>query len=288
MATATAAMILYERGQLLLDSKVAELIPEFGSGDTRRHRVTVQMLLSHCSGLPAHAKLYQMAHDRKQALAAAFELPHAVDPGARVEYSDIGFILLGEILGKIAGEPLDSFCSREIFVPLGMSRTSFNPPEDWKPLIPPTVQDNYFRHRIIQGEVNDENASMLGGVAGHAGLFAPAGDVAAFAECMSRVGAPILKASTIALFTRRQPIPKGTSWALGWDTLSEPSQSGKLFSADSFGHLGYTGTSLWIDPKRRLSVTLLTNRTWPHADSQKIKELRPAFHDAIVEGLENR
>jgi CubicO group peptidase (beta-lactamase class C family) len=142
MATTIAAMILYERGKLDLDSKVSQHLPAFGSSDVRQHRVTLQMLLAHCSGLPAHAKLYQTAKSREQALAAAFGLPLTSDPGTRVEYSDIGFILLGEILGKIAGEPLDSFCSREIFAPLGMSRTAFNPPATWKPLIPPTVEDN--------------------------------------------------------------------------------------------------------------------------------------------------
>ena len=143
-----------------------------------------------------------------------------------------------------------------------------------------------FRKRIIQGEVQDENASVLGGVAGHAGLFATAEDLATFAHVLLQGGSPLVRPETLALFTRRETAPAGTSRALGWDTPSSPSQSGKYFSARSFGHLGYTGTSLWIDPERQLSITLLTNRTWPDCSNKAIKDVRPAFHDAVVEALE--
>ncbi len=171
-----------------------------------------------------------------------------------------------------------------------MAHTTFRPPAEWKPKIPPTVEDREFHRRIVQGEVHDENASVLGGVAGHAGVFAPAADVARFAHAMLSGGAPIggapiVRPETVALFTRREASPAGTSRALGWETPSAPSQSGQHFSTRSFGHLGYTGTSLWIDPERRLSVTLLTNRTWPDRSSQKIKQVRPRFHDAVVEAL---
>jgi CubicO group peptidase (beta-lactamase class C family) len=166
-----------------------------------------------------------------------------------------------------------------------MSRTRFNPPAEWKTGVPPTEEDHTFRHRIIQGEVNDENASVIGGVAGHAGLFACAPDVARFAECMLRGGSPILNPATVDLFTRRETTPAGTSRALGWDTPSQPSSSGRHFSPRSFGHLGFTGTSLWIDPERRLSVTLLTNRTWPDRGSKAIRQIRPLVHDAIIEAL---
>jgi CubicO group peptidase (beta-lactamase class C family) len=167
-----------------------------------------------------------------------------------------------------------------------MAHTSFNPPSAWRQQIPPTADDKTFRHRIIQGEVQDENASVLGGVAPHAGLFSPASDVALFAQCMLRGGSPILRPETITLFTTRQASPPGTSRALGWDTPSAPSQSGNHFSTASFGHLGYTGTSLWIDPARQLSVTLLTNRTWPDCANKQIKQVRPQFHDAVVEAIE--
>ncbi len=167
-----------------------------------------------------------------------------------------------------------------------MAQTTFNPAKGLREGIPPTIDDHTFRHRVIQGEVQDENASILGGVAGHAGLFSTAGDMALFAHAMLNGGYPILRAETIALFTRRESAPEGTSRALGWDTPSPPSQSGKHFGMRSFGHLGYTGTSLWIDPDRQLSITLLTNRTWPDCQNQAIKQVRPAFHDAIVEALE--
>jgi CubicO group peptidase (beta-lactamase class C family) len=264
---------------------VAGTIPEFGAKDARRKKVTMRMLLAHSSGLPAYQRLFEKAATRDDLLHAAFTMPLEADPGSRAVYSDIGFIVLGEALERMAGESLDAFCSREVFAPLGMTHTAFCPPEAWKQNIPPTVDDRVFRHRIVQGEVHDENACVLGGVAGHAGVFAPASDVAAFAHVMLSGGGPILRPETVALFTRRETTPPGTSRALGWDTPSLPSQSGKHFSARSFGHLGYTGTSLWIDPERRLSVTLLTNRTWPDHGSQKIKHVRPQFHDAVVEAL---
>jgi len=133
--------------------------------------------------------------------------------------------------------------------------------------------------------VQDENASVLGGIAGHAGLFSAAEDLAIFAHAMLNGGHPILRPDTVEIFTRRESKPDGTSRALGWDTPSAPSQSGKYLSSRSFGHLGYTGTSLWIDPERQLSIALLTNRTWPDCQNQAIKKVRPAFHDALVEAL---
>jgi len=288
VATTTMAMLLYERGLLDLDLPVAAIVPQFAADDPRRPEVTVRMLLAHSSGLPAYEKLFLHAQSRDALLHAAIITPLATDPGTRAAYSDIGFIVLGAALEKIADETLDRFCQREIFGPLGMVDTSFNPPSTWRASIPPTVDDRAFRKRIVQGEVQDENASILGGVAGHAGLFATAHDVALFAHAMLNGKRPILRPDTLALFTRREPAPEGTSRALGWDTPSPPSQSGKYFSAPSFGHLGYTGTSLWIDPARQLSITLLTNRTWPDCGNQAIKQVRPAFHDAVIERLEKQ
>ncbi len=282
-ATTTMAMILYERGLLDLDSSVAAVLQGMRSAD-----ITFRMLLAHSSGLPAYVKLFEKAQSRDALLTAALATSFEVAPDTRSAYSDIGFIILGAALEKLAGESLDTFAAREIFGPLAMTATGFCPPGSRRGEIPPTADDRDFRRRIIQGEVNDENASVLGGVAGHAGLFAPAIDVARFAECMLAGGSPILRPETVALFTKRQDSPPGTSRALGWDTPSEPSQSGKYFSPRSFGHLGYTGTSLWIDPERHLSVTLLTNRTWPDRASRLIKEIRPRFHDAVVEALEAR
>jgi len=288
VATTTMAMILYERGLIDLEAPVVSTVPEFASTDTRRGEVTVRMLLAHSSGLPAYEKLFLKAAHRDELLAAAYTTPLTADPGARAEYSDIGFIILAIALERIADEGLDRFCQREVFGPLGMAHTTFTPPGAWQASIPPTADDRTFRNRIIQGEVQDENASVLGGVAGHAGLFATAEDMATFAHVLLQGGAPLVRAETLALFTRRETAPAGTSRALGWDTPSSPSQSGKYFSDRSFGHLGYTGTSLWVDAERQLSVTLLTNRTWPDCENKAIKDVRPAFHDAVVEALEKK
>jgi CubicO group peptidase (beta-lactamase class C family) len=321
VATTTMSAILFERGLLELDAPVVGTLPEFladscGTRDPRRHDITFRMLLAHSSGLPAYEKLFLQAHTREELLLAAITMPLSADPGTRAEYSDIGFIVLGAALERIAEEPLDAFCQREIFGPLAMTNTTFNPPAALRNQIPPTAEErkegseecgagapapekpiaptpqgaspktrSTFRQRIIQGEVQDENASILGGVAAHAGLFSSAQDLAIFAHAMLHSGRPMLRPETVSLFTRRESTPPGTSRALGWDTPSAPSQSGKYFGPNSYGHLGYTGTSLWIDPDRQLSITLLTNRTWPDCSIQAIKHVRPTFHDAVVEAL---
>jgi serine-type D-Ala-D-Ala carboxypeptidase len=284
VGTTAATMVLYERGLLRLDQRLSELMPQFG-GDRQRERITIRMLLSHCSGLPAYVKFFQSHDTEESILNAAMRLPLEAEEGTRAQYSDTGFMLLGKALEVITNRRLDEFCHAEIFVPLGMTETSFLPPQEWRGRIPPTEDDRLFRHKVIQGEVNDENAWAMGGVAGHAGIFASALDVAKFAHCMLKGGAPILHRETIELFTRRELSPVDTSRALGWDAPSQPSQSGKHFSPRSFGHLGFTGTSLWCDPERQLAVTLLTNRTWPDRSVQLIKQIRPRFHDAVIECL---
>ena len=285
VATTAACMILCQRGQLFLRQPVAEILPEFAGADPRKKQVTLEMLLAHSSGLPGYAKLFETASTRQELLNQAFHLPLKTDPGTRAEYSDIGFILLGEAVERLAGRALDEFCQQEIFAPLKVD-IAYCPAPGQKPGIPPTEKDTSFRHKTVQGEVHDENTWVMGGVAGPAGCFGTAEAVAGFAECMLRRGAPLLQPHTVDLFTQRQASPAGTSRALGWDTPSTPSQSGKYFSRRSYGHLGFTGTSLWIDPDRQLSVTLLTNRTWPDRRSQAIKKVRPAFHDAVVEAIE--
>ena len=306
VATTTMSAILYERGLLELEAPVVGVIPQFladscGEPDPRRRDVTFRMLLAHSSGLPAYEKLFLKAHSRDELLTAAFTTSLSADPGTRAEYSDIGFITLGAALEHLAEESIDAFCQREVFGPLAMTHTTFSPPAETRNEIPPTADEreqkkddsdassakprSTFRNKIIQGEVQDENASILGGVAGHAGLFSTAADLATFAYTMLRGGSPILRPETVTLFTHRESSPAGTSRALGWDTPSAPSQSGKYFGPNSYGHLGYTGTSLWIDPDRELSITLLTNRTWPDCANQAIKQVRPRVHDAIVEAM---
>jgi serine-type D-Ala-D-Ala carboxypeptidase len=295
------AAILYERGLLDLEMALTSIVGEFAGEDPRRDEVTLRMLLAHSSGLPAYEKLYLRADSRERLLAAAFDVPLACDPGTHAEYSDVGFILLGVALERLADDALDHFAQHEIFGPLALARTTFTPPHSWRNQVVPTADDRTFRHRIIQGEVQDENASVMGGVAGHAGVFSSALDCAQFARAMllrrhatlsghvadqdSSPSASILRPETLSLFTGRQSSPEGTSRALGWDTPSSPSQSGTHFSPRSYGHLGYTGTSLWIDPERQLTITLLTNRTWPDCANQAIKQIRPRFHDAVVEAL---
>lgn len=285
VATTAMAMMLFEQGHLDLQEKVVRRLPEFRSEDSRRDQVTVEMLLAHASGLPAYVRLFEHAKDRESLLKLAFQVPLEKDPGAHAEYSDVGFILLGEWLQRTVSESLDNFCSREVFAPLGMKSTRFNPPIKMRSEIPPTVDDQTFRHRIIQGEVHDENASVAGGIAGHAGLFSNTSDLMKISACMLGSGRQLWSPETRELFTRRRSTPIGTSRALGWDTPSAPSQSGKYFSSRSFGHLGYTGTSLWIDGERKIAIALLTNRTWPDNQSQLIKQVRPAFHDAVMEEL---
>jgi serine-type D-Ala-D-Ala carboxypeptidase len=315
VATMPMAMLLYERGLLDLDAPVAAIVPEFltdAAKDPRRQNVTLRMLLAHSSGLPAYEKLFLNTRTRDELLPVAFTMPLATDPGSRAVYSDIGFIILGIALERLADESLDRFSQREIFAPLAMTSTTFNPPAELRAQIPPTADErsygagalarempksvmqsstsqqircSTFRGRIIQGEVQDENAYVLGGVAAHAGLFSSARDLAKFAHSMLNSGQPVFRPETVSLFTRRESTRGGTSRAMGWDTPSKPSQSGKYFSPQSFGHLGYTGTSLWIDPLRQLSVTLLSNRTWPDCSNQGVKKVRPKFHDAIVEAL---
>jgi CubicO group peptidase (beta-lactamase class C family) len=252
------------------------------------------MLLAHASGLPGYARLFAGAEDREALLDACLRLPLEALPGSRAEYSDPGFILLGRALEVIAGEGLEAFCSREVFTPLGMTSTCFRPPASWRSAVPPTEEDSTFRHRVIQGEVQDENCFVLGGASGHAGLFSNALDPLWFVQCLlghdgdpgrTPQGQQLFTPEAIQLFTTRTALPPGSSRALGWDTPSAPSSSGKFFSRHSAGHLGYSGTSLWIDFDRRLAIVLLTNRTWPHRQSQAIRTVRPAFHDAVMQAL---
>lgn len=192
LATTVAVMRLYERRLLALDVPVTDWLPEFAAAehsDIRRSRVTLRMLLDHSSGLPGYVRLFESTNDRLAMIDACLRQPLTADPGTRSEYSDIGFIILGYLVEKIAGEQLDSFCQREIFAPLDMSTSGFCPNKELRALIPPTEDDRSFRHRIIQGEVHDENACVMGGVAGHAGLFSDALDPLRMAACLLTGGA---------------------------------------------------------------------------------------------------
>lgn len=296
VATTSAAMLLHERGLLDLDLPLGEVLPGFVIGrpsDSPKHLVTLRMLLAHSSGLPAYIRFFESAQTPFALLRASLQLPLEAVPMQRAAYSDVGFLLLGKALEVLAGESLGAFCWREVFTPLGLSATRFCPPREWRTLIPPTENDASFRRRIIQGEVQDENCFVLGGCSGHAGLFSNVPDLLRFSQAILQPqavlqpeSAPALfQPETLALFTARQSEPVGTSRALGWDTPSEPSSSGRYFGPRSVGHLGYSGTSLWIDLDRQIAVALLTNRTWPDRSNEAIKQVRPAFHDAILRAL---
>jgi serine-type D-Ala-D-Ala carboxypeptidase len=290
VATTSAAMILYDRGVLDLDMPVGEVLPGFVIGKapgSKKQLVTMRMLLAHSSGLPAYARLFETAKTSSDLLRAALLMPLESAPMERAVYSDIGYILLGKAIEVLCGVSLDEFCRREVFTPLGMTSTTFRPAKQLRQAIPPTEMDAAFRRRTIQGEVNDENCSVLGGCAGHAGLFSPVPDLLAFAQIIlePEASGSIFRSETVSLFNTKRVFPAGTTRALGWDTPSEPSSSGHYFGPRSIGHLGFTGTSIWIDPDRRLAVVLLTNRIWPDRSSQAIKQVRPAFHDAVVRTL---
>jgi CubicO group peptidase (beta-lactamase class C family) len=254
-----------------------------------RSQVRLHHLLAHNSGLPGYVEFFRTATTAEAALKACQELPLEAEPGARAVYSDPGFILLGKAMEALTGEALDVWLQREIFQPLGLEATGFCPSVGERGSIPPTEEDSPLRHRRIQGEVQDENAWLLGGVAGHAGLFSSVGDLLRFSRVIlaaaDRKGSErLFDAATIEFFARRQG-PEGSSRALGWDTPSGNSSSGRHFSPHSIGHLGFSGCSLWMDLEAGIAVALLTNRTWPDRQSQLIRAVRPAFHDAIRAAL---
>jgi CubicO group peptidase (beta-lactamase class C family) len=294
-------MLLHQRGQLQLEEPLGGLLPGFVADRAPRdsaRRVTLRHLLAHTSGLPGYVEFFRTAATASELLQACLQLPLEAEPGTRAEYSDPGFILLGKALeARIAEigqtESLSSWVQREIYQPLGMASTRFSPTPDARPMIPPTEEDTTFRHRCMQGEVQDENAWLLHGVAGHAGLFSNVTDLLRFATeilspCLKKFPPPsatnLFNPETVQLFAQRQG-PEDSSRALGWDTPSENSSSGRHFSQHSIGHLGYSGCSLWLDLDAQVAVVLLTNRTWPDRAGQLIRQVRPAFHDAVREAI---
>ena len=297
VATTAAAMILVDRGLLDLDRPVAGFLPDFWQPfDTGvdplwsvRGEVTVRHLLAHTAGLPAYEKFYLRAREKSHVLEEALTLPLEEFPGRKTVYSDIGFILLGEILERVSQEKLDALCEREIFSPLQMRETRFNPPPDLRGRIAPTERDESFRKRLIHGEVHDENAWVMGGVAGHAGLFGTAGDLARFCQMMLAEGrldnTRLIRTATVQEFTRPRPAAEDPTRALGWDQPGESPSCGRYFSPSSYGHLGFTGTSVWMDPEKSLFVILLTNRVHPSRSNEAIRALRPLVHDAVAAAL---
>ena len=291
LVTTTLAMLYYERGLLDLDGPVKDYIAEFHGGD--KDQVRIKDLLAHCSGLVWWADLHKRFEGKTpdetkvKYLQAICEMPLNYPPRTRAVYSDLGFILLGEILERIGKEQLDTLAKTCIFEPLGMSETTFRP--RFSDNIAPTEEDEW-RGCIVQGEVHDENAFSLGGVAPHAGVFSTARSLAPFPRMLlsgsDGSDKSLLSAGAIKHFTCRANLVSGSSRALGWDTPGDESSCGHYFSESSFGHTGFTGTSLWIDPEHDVFVILLTNRVHPRRDNQKITALRPAFHDAVMTALD--
>jgi beta-glucosidase-like glycosyl hydrolase/CubicO group peptidase (beta-lactamase class C family) len=283
----TLAMQFYERGQLKLEHPVSRYFPGFvGEG---RGKITIRHLLTHTSGLPAHLPLYKDLKGKPAFVEKILQVPLESTPGTKAVYSDLGLILLGDIIEKLAVKPLDQLAAARIFQPLGMLQTFFNPKPRWKKMIAPTENDPW-RSRLLRGEVHDENAFAMGGVSAHAGLFGNTGDLAVFCQMLLNGGIydhrRIVRRSTLEKFTARQNFPEGSSRALGWDTPSNGSSAGSLLSPNSFGHTGFTGTSVWIDPTRELFIILLTNRVHPTRENNAIREVRRLVADAVVKAVD--
>ena len=275
---------------LNLDAPIERYLPEWTSGPQPdwRNKVTVRHLMTHTSGLPPFKEYWRTSTSKQETLRRIFAEPLEYEPGTKVVYSDLGIILMAEIIQRLTGKPLDQLANEYIFGPLGMRHSMYKPPQNIWAGIAPTEFDGQLRHRLVQGEVHDENAYAIGGVSGHAGVFSTAPDLAAFCQMLLNGGVyahqRILKRATIAEFTAPQPLANNTR-TLGWVVPTENSSSGHYFSAHSYGHTGFTGTTIWIDPDRQLFVVLLTNRVNPTRENHKIAEVRPAVHDAIMKAL---
>lgn len=287
VATTTAAMLLADRGQLALTRPVIDYLPDFGGPG--KDRVTVRNLLEHRSGLRAFMRLDTLARSPADARRLVLAEPLRWAPGTRVEYSDLNAMLLGWVVEAVTSMPLDSFVMREIFRPLGMTSTMYRPPRALRGRIVPV---GLWHGHAIAGEVHDQNAAALGGVSGHAGLYATGLDLARFAQFMLRRGTTaqgtrLVRSGVVDAFVRR-----GTgNRALGWEMrdTSTTDNTGHLLSSAAYGHTGFTGTSLWIDPERDLFVVVLTNRVFAPRARRPITELkrvRGAVADAAVHLLD--
>lgn len=309
LATVTCLALLIQRGQCGLDNRVDALLPELG--DAPVGQATLRHLLTHSSGLPGWRGFYEQLSPNavlpssQQARADAgrqvLQLIKAealiYGKGERSLYSDLGFMLLGLVIERLSGTTLDRFVCEHVVQPLKAHPLCYLPTDQEGQcrktsminLIAPTECDSW-RERLLCGEVHDENAAALGGVAGHAGLFGTAEAALAVtgAWLMGYHRQPsILNPEVVRDFVRRQTTVPGSSWALGWDTPSLPSSSGRYFSIQSFGHLGYTGTSIWIDPVCELEVVLLSNRVHPSRKHEGIRAFRPTIHDLVYQECVN-
>jgi len=290
MATTSAAYCLLVEGKLAIERPVKEYLPEF-----RHDAVTIGHLLRHDSGLPAYFNFQTSCKTPAESRSRLFKIDLRKAAGAETVYSCIGFCTLKEVIESVAGEPLDRFVEKRVFAPLGMRDTGYLPETSILAQIPPTEKLAPWRKTLedawgipraqddfIQGGVHDPAAFMMGGVSGNAGLFSSAPDVARFAQAY--LSERVFPAKEIASWTSRQSA--ASSRALGWDTKSPTgSSAGSRFSLRSFGHTGYTGTSLWIDPELKMFGALLTNRVHPTSENDRILKVRPRFYDLVAELL---
>jgi beta-N-acetylhexosaminidase len=286
IATTTAAMMLIDRSELNLDDKVIRYLPKFNNNG--KENITVRNLLLHNSGLAAFKKYYDKYSTANEVINDIMDLTPEQEPGSKYVYSDLGMITLQKVIERISGKPLDNFLDENLFKPLGMNSTMYNPPPELKDRCMPTELDDFWRMRQLQGEVHDERAYMLNGVAGHAGLFSTANDLAKFLQMILQKGnyhgKQYIKPETVERFTKKQS--DQSSRAIGWDTKSpEGSSAGQYFSLLSYGHTGYTGTSVWTDPLINTFVILLTNRVYPTRNNNKLSKVRPLVHDAIYQAV---
>jgi CubicO group peptidase (beta-lactamase class C family) len=288
MATASSIMVLVEQGKLRLADRVAEHLPAFGQHG--KEKITVEQLLLHTSGLIADNPEADYADGREKALQRIYALTPKAAPGERFIYSDVGFIVLGELVEKLAGTSLDAFATKHIFSPLGMNETAFRPGDRLRERAAPTVQRS---GRWLKGEVHDPRAAALGGVAGHAGLFSTADDLAVFAQMIldggEYKGKRVLRADTVRLMTEARSV-QGGQRAYGWDVATSYSTNrGKLFPrGESFGHTGFTGTSLWIDPRSKTAVIFLSSRLHPEGKGNVTRLRGEIATHAAAAILDNR
>ena len=285
VATTSAAMVLVDGGRLTLDAPVASYLPAFADG--AKNTVTVRQLLSHSAGLPAWAPFYREVRGKDAVLSRTVAIDLEYEPGTRSQYGDLAMIVLGAVVESISAEPLEVFVEKRVLRPLGMQETLFRPPPERRSEIAPTEEDRW-RGRLLRGEVHDENAYAMGGVAGHAGLFGTAGDLARFAQVMldeGQVGSDHWVApGTFREFTTRAGVP-GSSRALGWDTPGTDPFLGSGWSQSSFGHTGLTGTLLWIDPGKDLFIVLLTNRVYPTRDNEGFSDVRRRVCERLLSAV---
>lgn len=292
IATTSAVMKLVDQKKLSLDDKVVDHLPAF-RGNQKKHfdqksATTIRHLMTHTAGLPPFRQYYLMKDDAKARLDSVMNTEPTIGLGKKTIYSDVGLITLGKMVEAVAGVPLDSLVDSLIFDPLGMGSTYYNPPKERAKRIVPTEYSDLYGE-LIRGYVHDENAHSLGGVAGHAGLFSTASDLAIFSQMMLNGGIygwkRIFKEETIKLFTSRANIVEGSSRSLGWDSPEGKASGGVYLSESSFGHTGYTGTSLWIDPENDMFVILLTNAVHPDRlwKDPKYFDWRQRVHSAVYE-----